>query len=105
MLLASRSYCEEFYALTNCGHKFEIDFYYDPVGNILTKDQVKQRSGRTLSIEFTPAYDSPFVRELIKAKSKHPERMKSKLKTALYLGEDETLKLAIQWWQQDYIKK
>lgn len=103
--VASRELCEDLYILTKCGHKFETGFYYDMFGHVWTREAVQKRSKRYLPPEFLPAFTMGFVRKLILDNVKHPERIKSKLKTALVLGEDEVVKLAIQMWQQNHFNK
>jgi hypothetical protein len=104
-ILASKEKSEELYALTNCGRKLETQFYYDEFGNVWPRQRVAQLTKRTLPKQFTPAYDMGFMWWLGRNKIKDQERIKSKLKTALYLGADDLCEFLIQMKKQNRFKK
>lgn len=103
--LTSRELSEELYILTNCGHKLETQYYYDQFGHVWSRAMVASKTVRTLPKEFTPAYSLGYMRHLAATKLKNLERHKSKLKTALLLGEDATAEFLIQMGKQNQIKK
>lgn len=104
-LLASKKKSEELYVLTNCGHKLETQYYYDQFGHVWSRALVAAKTNRTLPKEFTPAYDLGFMRMLAVNKIRDLDRVKSKLKTALFLGEDATSDFLIRMWKQNRLQK
>lgn len=102
--VSSYELSHQLYALTNCGHKLETAFYYDIHGNVWHRDYIRKLTTKTLPPSFVPAYDLGYMRLLGITKIKAINRYKSKLKTALFFGEDYTCEFLIQMAQLNQIK-